>query len=474
MTVRLFNTLTGKEEEFTPRGEVVKVYTCGMTPKFHPHVGHARLFVSIDVIRRYLIYRGYRVHFVQNFTDVDDKIIARSNKEGISAQEVAEKYTRSYFEVMDALGVLRADEYPKATNVIPSIIRFIEKLMAEGYAYPVDGDVYYEVGKFPEYGKLSGRTEEEGVMAGARVEVEAGKRDPRDFALWKSAKPGEPSWESPWGPGRPGWHIECSTMINETLGEQIDIHAGGRDLIFPHHENEIAQSEAYCHCSPFVRYWAHVGLLNIGGEKMSHSLNNFLTIQQLLERFEPAVIRLYLISIPYRAPMAYSQEGVEAAAKGLARLRSALDVRKGITEERPARPEEVETVNRLVDTAQKSFTDGMDSDFNTALALAALYDLSREINRLRTREQYTSETLAPARGKLVEFAGVLGLDLEAQPREERRAADAYVDLLVEIRGKLRTAKQWALSDEIRDRLKSLGVIIEDTPEGTVWKYGEKS
>jgi cysteinyl-tRNA synthetase len=475
LAVRIYNTLTGKEEEFKPQGEIVKMYTCGMTPKFHPHVGHARLFVSIDVIRRYLIYRGYKIRFIQNFTDVDDKIIARSNKEGISAKDVAEKYTRSYFEVMDALGVLRADEYPKATNVISSIIRFIEKLIADGYAYTLDGDVYFEVSKFPEYGKLSGRTEEEGVMAGARVEVEAGKRDPRDFALWKSAKPGEPAWESPWGPGRPGWHIECSTMIYETLGEQIDIHAGGRDLIFPHHENEIAQSEAFCNCSPFVRYWVHIGLLNIGGEKMSHSLNNFLTIQQLLERFEPAAIRLYLISIPYRAPMAYSQEGVEAAAKGLARLRSALEIRKSAAEERPARPEEVEAVNRLVETAQKSFTEGMDSDFNTALALAALYDLSREINRLRVQERYPSEVLAPARGKLVELAGVLGLDLESQQQEEEsRAADAYVDLLVEIRTKLRAAKQWALSDEIRDKLKSLGVILEDTPDGTVWKYGEKS
>ena len=474
MAVKIFNTLSGKEEEFVPRGEVVKMYTCGMTPKFHPHVGHARLFVSIDVIRRYLMYRGYKIQFVQNFTDVDDKIIARANKEGMSPQEVAEKYTKSYFEVMDRLNVLRADQYPKATLVIPSIIRFIEKLEADGYAYQVDGNVYFEVKKFPEYGKLSGRTEEEGVMAGARVEVEAGKRDPRDFALWKAAKPGEPAWDSSWGPGRPGWHIECSTMILETLGEQIDIHAGGRDLIFPHHENEIAQSEAYCHCSPFVKYWVHVGLLNIDGEKMSHSLNNFLTIQQLLDRFEPAAVRLYLISIPYRAPMSYSQEGVEAAAKGLARLRSALEARRGISEERPLRPEELNEIANLVDSAQSDFVKGMDTDFNTALGLAALYDLAREINRLRSQERYPEEALAPAKSKLVELAGVLGLDLEARQVEVGRDADAFIDLLVDIRSKLRSAKQWALSDEIRDRLKSLGVILEDTPKGTIWKYGEKS
>ncbi len=469
MALRVFNTLTGSEEEFKPQGEVVEMYVCGMTPKFHPHIGHARLFVSTDVIRRYLDYRGYTVHFVQNFTDVDDKIIARSNREGIPAHEVAEKYTLSYFEAMDALNVLHADDYPKATLVIPSIIEFIQKLMAEGYAYEVEGNVYYEVARFPEYGKLSGRTEE-GVMAGARVEVEPNKRDPRDFALWKRAKPGEPAWASPWGPGRPGWHIECSTMIRETLGQQIDIHAGGRDLIFPHHENEIAQSEAYCHCSPFVRYWVHIGLLNIGGEKMSHSLNNFLTVQQILERYEPAALRLYLISIPYRAPMTYTDESIEVAARGLARLRSALEPVRGAAAQRPARPEERETVARLVESARQAFEEGMDSDFNTAQGLAALYDLSRETNRLRSQEGYSAGALEPAQAELVKLAGVLGLELRVAEAEEAHAAAPYIDLLVELRGKLRTAKQWALADEVRDRLKALGVALEDRPEGTIWKY----
>lgn len=468
MALRVFNTLTGTEEEFKPRGDVVEMYVCGMTPKFHPHIGHARLFVSTDVIHRYLEYRGYRVHHVQNFTDVDDKIIARSNKEGIPAQEVAEKYTRSYFEAMDALNVLHADDYPKATLVIPAIIEFVQKLMAEGYGYEVEGNVYFEVAKFPGYGKLSGRTEE-GVMAGARVEVEPNKRDPRDFALWKRAKPGEPAWDSPWGPGRPGWHIECSTMIRETLGEQIDIHAGGRDLIFPHHENEIAQSEAYCHCSPLARYWVHVGLLNVGGEKMSHSLNNFLTIQQMLERYEPAALRLYLISNPYRAPMTYTDEGIEGATKGLARLRSALEPVRGAAAGRAALPEERETVARVVEAGQQAFEDGMDADFNTAEALAALHDLAREINRLRSREGYPAEALEPARAKLVELAGVVGVQLEVAEAEEGRAATPFVELLVELRGKLRVAKQWALADEVRDRLKALGVTLEDRPEGTVWK-----
>ena len=468
MALRVFNTLTGAEEEFRPRGDVVKMYVCGMTPKFHPHIGHAKIFVDVDVIRRYLNYRGYRVHHVQNFTDVDDKIIARAQKEGISAAEVAAKYTASYFEAMDSLNVLRADEYPKATHFIPAIVKFIQKLMAEGFAYEVEGNVYYDVDKFPAYGRLSGRTEEEGVMAGARVEVEPGKQDPRDFALWKRAKPGEPAWDSPWGPGRPGWHIECSTMILETLGPQIDIHAGGRDLIFPHHENEIAQSEAYCHCSPFVKYWVHIGLLNIGGEKMSHSLNNFVTIQQLLERFDPAAVRLYLISVPYRAPMVYSEDGIEAAARGLARLRSALEA---AGTQRPLRPEETEAVARLVESAEKGFVEGMDADFNTAQALAAMHELAREMNRLRIQERYPAEALEPARAKLMEMAGILGLKLEA-PRREVQAADAFIDLLVEVRGKLRAARQWALADEVRDRLKALGVVLEDRPEGTVWKYTE--
>ncbi len=473
MALRITSTLTGQEEEFVPLGDVVKVYACGMTPKFHPHIGHARLFVSMDVVRRYLLYRGYRLHYVQNFTDVDDKIIARGQKEGIDPKVVAQKYTDSYFEVMDALNVMRADEYPKATQVIPQIVSFVERLIRQGYAYESDGNVWFEVSKFERYGKLSGRSEDEGVMAGARVELEAGKRDPRDFALWKRAKEGEPAWESPWGPGRPGWHIECSTMIQQTLGEQIDIHAGGRDLIFPHHENEIAQSEAHCGCSPFARYWVHVGLLNIGGEKMSHSLNNFLTVQELLQKYEPVALRLYLISIPYRAPMAYSEEGIEAAVKSLGRLRSALEAPTGPTSGREPRPEEMAAAERLARSTRDAFEAAMDSDFNTSQALAALFDLAREVNRLRIQEGYPAAALAVPQSELVELAAVLGLDLKAARPAEAREADPYVDLLVELRTKLRQAKQWALADEVRDRLRALGVSVEDRPEGTIWKYMEK-
>jgi cysteinyl-tRNA synthetase len=470
LALRVFSTLSGQEEEFRPAGDAVQMYVCGMTPKFHPHIGHARLFVSIDVIVRYLEHRGYVVNHVQNFTDVDDKIIARGNQEGLAPEVVAKKYTDSYFEAMDALKVKRADHFPMATRVIPSIIDFVKKLESDGYAYAVGGDVYYSVDRFADYGKLSGRTGDEGVMAGARIEVEPGKRNPRDFALWKAAKPGEPAWESPWGPGRPGWHIECSTMILDTLGPQIDIHAGGRDLIFPHHENEIAQSEAYCDCSPFAKYWLHVGLLNIDGEKMSHSLNNFLTVQQLLERYEPAALRLFLISVPYRAPMTYNDESIDAAARSLARLRSALELARGAEATRPARAEEIEAAQRVAEAAQRAFEEGMDSDFNTARGLAALFDLAREVNRLRNQERYPAEALRIAQGKLVDLAGVLGVDLEAAADRGGREADPYVELLVEIRGKLRAAKHWALADEVRDRLRELGVSIEDRPEGTIWRY----
>ncbi len=305
MAIRISNTLTGRKEEFVPLGDTVRMYVCGMTPKFHPHVGHARLFVAADMIRRVLEWRGYRVQHVQNFTDIDDKIIARAQQEGTTAEAVAKSYTDSYFDAMDRLGVQRADVYPSVTAFMPKIIEFVQDLVEAGYAYPVDGDVYFDVSRFPEYGKLSGRTGE-GELIGVRKEVEPGKRDPRDFALWKSAKPGEPFWQSPWGPGRPGWHIECSTMVRETLGDQIDIHAGGQDLIFPHHENEIAQSEALTHKAPFARYWPHVGLVMTGSEKMSHSLLNFTTVQDVLQRYDPAALRLALLQVHYRSPMTFS------------------------------------------------------------------------------------------------------------------------------------------------------------------------
>jgi cysteinyl-tRNA synthetase len=322
--VKISNTLTGQKEDFTPGGDEVKLYVCGMTPKFHPHLGHARLFVAADVLRRYLEYRGYRVHHVQNFTDIDDKIIARAADEGDTPEAVARKYSDSYFAAMDALNVLRAHEYPTVTGVMPRIIAFVEGLIARGAAYVADGDVWFSVEHFPDYGALSGRQDalEEGLV-GARKELEPGKRDPRDFALWKSAKPGEPAWDSPWGPGRPGWHIECSTMVRETLGDTIDIHGGGYDLLFPHHENERAQSEAFTG-QPFVRYWAHIGLLTTsGGEKMSHSLLNFRTVQDVLEHYDPMAVRLYLLQTHYRAPLSFNEEALAGAARGLARLRAA-------------------------------------------------------------------------------------------------------------------------------------------------------
>ena len=460
MTLLIYNTMSGQKEPFRPMGETVLMYVCGMTPKYHPHVGHARLFVAIDAIRRYLTYRGYRLRHVQNFTDIDDKIIARAEAERTTPEEVAQRYTASYFESMDALGVLRADVYPTVTQCMPDIIQFVGQLIEKGFAYAVDGDVYFSVGQFPAYGRLSGRTEEGGLV-GARKELEPGKRDPRDFALWKRAKPGEPAWESPWGPGRPGWHIECSTMVRQTLGDQIDIHGGARDLIFPHHENEIAQSEALTGKHPFVRYWTHVGLVTSAGEKMSHSLHNFTTVRDVLAAYPPMALRLYLLSTHYRSPISFSEEGLRAASRGLQRLRAALE---GYEPSTTTVPEPA-----YVEPYRRGFEEAMDDDFNTAGAIGQLFELAREINRRRAEGTPDAE-LAGGQAALKELGGVLGLDLLAvQPATGLEDAEPFIELLVETRQKLREAKQWKLADDIRDGLARLGVVLEDRPGGTVWR-----
>jgi cysteinyl-tRNA synthetase len=434
------------------------MYVCGMTPKFHPHVGHARLFIAADVIRRTLEWRGYRVQHVQNFTDIDDKIIARAQEEGITAEQSAKRYTDSYFEVMDRLAVQRAHEYPSVTGFMPQIIDFVQALIEAGYAYPVDGDVYFEVERFPEYGKLSGRTEESGVV-GARKELEPGKRDPRDFALWKRAKPGEPSWESPWGQGRPGWHIECSTMVRETLGDQIDIHAGGQDLIFPHHENEIAQSEALTHRAPFARYWPHIGLVMTGSEKMSHSLLNFTTIQDVLEHYEPAALRLALMQVHYRAPMSFSEESLIDATRSLRRLQLAYG-----DEPIPDAPHD-----KTADGLLQRFAQHLEDDFNTPGAIGVLFDTAREVNR----HEGAGEDCLALRAAFRMMVDTLGIPL-ADTQRAAALGDAapFVDLLVEVRTALRAERQWQLSDRIRDGLKHLGVVLEDTPSGTEWRFEE--
>ncbi len=455
MTIRISNTLTSRKEEFVPLGETVSMYVCGMTPKFHPHVGHARLFVAADMMRRILEWRGFRVEHVQNFTDIDDKIIARANEEGISAAESAKRYTDSYFDAMDRLNVQRAHVYPSVTAFMPKIIEFVQALVQTGYAYVVEGDVWFDVSRFPEYGKLSGRTGE-GDLVGARKELEPGKRDPRDFALWKSAKPGEPAWDSTWGSGRPGWHIECSTMVRETLGDQIDIHAGGQDLIFPHHENEIAQSEALTHKAPFARYWPHVGLVMTGSEKMSHSLLNFTTIHDVLQHYEPAALRLALLQVHYRMPMSFSQESLIDATRSLRRLQLAYG------EVPIADPPESTEAAALMER----FTQHLEDDFNTPGALGVLFDTAREVNRRGGGED--------GRALRHVFRGMidaLGLPLmagsRAAPLED---AAPFIDLLVEVRTALRTERQWQLSDKVRDGLKALGVVLEDSPAGTEWRF----
>jgi cysteinyl-tRNA synthetase len=456
VSIAISNTLSGQKEPFQPAGPVVTMYVCGMTPKFHPHIGHARLFVAADLIRRYLEFRGFQVKHVQNFTDIDDKIIARGELEGTSAEESADKYTRSYFDAMEKLNVAPAHLYPTVTGSMSEIVAFVQTLIERGFAYPTDGDVYFEVDKFPDYGKLSGRTLDD-QLVGVRKELEPGKRDPRDFALWKAAKPGEPSWGSPWGPGRPGWHIECSTMVRETLGEQIDIHSGGRDLIFPHHENEIAQSEALTGRVPFARYWPHVGLVTTDGEKMAHSLENFTTIHDIVAKYDPMALRLFLLSTHYRAPLVFSEEGLIDKSRALERLRGAI---AGYDSSATARAEWSERY-------RADFIAALDDDFNSAGGLGILFDLAREINRRRADADAESTA---GQALLVELAGVLGLDLQSRAAVAASPAEPYIEFLLEIRTKLREARQWVLADQIRDGLKARGVVVEDQAGRSAWHW----
>jgi cysteinyl-tRNA synthetase len=463
--LRIYNTLTRQKEEFQPlEPGVVKMYVCGPTVYADAHVGHAMSALVFDIVRRYLIYKGYDVRFVMNFTDVDDKIIQRARQSGIDPFALAEHYIQQFQEQLRALNVLPATVHPRATQTIPQIQQMIQGLIEKGYAYaPGNGDVYYRVTRKPDYGKLSGRKLEE-MQAGARIEVGEQKEHPMDFALWKAAKPGEPAWDSPWGKGRPGWHIECSAMNLAYLGEQIDIHGGGNDLIFPHHENEIAQSEAYTG-KPFVRYWMHNGMLQLGGEKMSKSLGNLVTIEEFLKEHEGDVMRMLVLNGNYRAPLSFTPEAIEAAEKGLERLRSAL---------RPAAPaaagvaaEVAEALKNQAEATRQAFEQAMDDDFNTAAALAALFELVRAINTARDQGA-TQEQLQPAQEMLLRLAGVLGLRLE----KKKEAPDLvpFVELLIEVRNELRKQKLWALSDLIRDRLKALGILLEDTREGTTWRW----
>jgi cysteinyl-tRNA synthetase len=458
--VKIYNTLSSQEEEFVPQGDVVRMYVCGVTPYAECHIGHAMSYVVFDMIRRYLEFRGYKVKYVQNFTDIDDKIIKRAQEAGVTPSDLAERFIAQYFADMDRLNVRRADVYPRATEEVPKIIEVVKRLIDKGRAYEVQGDVYFRVKSDPDYGKLSHQSLDD-LQAGARVEVGVDKEHPLDFALWKAAKPGEPWWESPWGKGRPGWHIECSAMSMRYLGETLDIHGGGQDLIFPHHENEIAQSEGFTGATPFVKYWMHNGFVQLGGEKMSKSLGIFVTLKQALDRFSPDALRLFILSSHYRSPINFSEEGVVAAEKGVERLRQAAfaDSQRGSGDSSGAVD---------IDVFRQRFIEAMDHDFNSPQALAALFDLAREINR--TMDQGADP--GGAQQTLRELAGVLGFSFEKP--EVDLAAKPFIDLLVSLRTELRKEKHWQMADMVRTSLKDLGVVLEDTPQGTVWKQEKQS
>ena len=491
--MRLYNTLSRDIQNFTPAdGKTVKMYVCGVTPYSSTHVGHALSYVAFDTLRRYLEFLGFEVKHVQNFTDVDDKIIQRAQEQDIEPDDLAQQFIDDFYRTMDALNIQRAHIYPRATQEIGPIIETIQKLIDNGSAYPGGGDVFFRVTKIDDYGKLSHRTLD-GMQAGARIEVDENKEHPMDFVLWKGARVGEPSWESPWGPGRPGWHIECTAMSMTYLGATLDIHGGGQDLIFPHHENEIAQSEASTGEAPFSRYWVHNGLLQLGQDKMSKSLGNLVSVEEALENYSPDAIRLYFLSSHYRSPLSYTDEGCDAMERSADRLRNVLR-------------DQVDPGGSPMDPTpfQAQFLEGMDDDLNTPKALAAMFDLSHEMNRQRD----AGNSIVAAQDCLRHLGSLLGLTFQDRAASLNVDAGLYnvmvkdlqskllatgrtelsellsepdviyvhavsgldIDRLVSVRTECRTYKQYALADEIRDWLESQGVSLEDSAAGSIWSY----
>jgi cysteinyl-tRNA synthetase len=466
MGQRIYNTLSRQKEPLvTLQNRVVKMYVCGPTVYDKAHVGHGMSTIVYDILRRYLEYRGYEIRHVMNYTDVDDKVIERAKVLGADPLELAQEHIKEYEDHIQALNILPATVFPRATQEIDQIISMVKDLIASDHAYAVEGDVYYRVNSKEDYGKLSGRNLDD-MQAGARIEIDARKENPMDFVLWKSSKPGEPSWDSPWGPGRPGWHIECSAMNLHHLGEQIDIHGGGTDLIFPHHENEIAQTESLTG-KPFARYWVHNGMLQFSGDKMSKSIGNIVTIEDFLDQHDPDTLRMMVLNASYRSPLTFNDEVVAQAERNLERLRSSL---------RPARPaggsisdSASQTLDRQMEITQQGFIEAMDDDFNTAGALGHLFDLVRTINQVRD-DGLDQEKLSPAQELVRELAEeVFGLRLERAEILDAQAAP-FIDLLIEMRNQLRDQKLWALSDMVRDRLLELGILVEDTKDGTSWRW----
>ncbi|KUO49938.1 MAG: cysteine--tRNA ligase [Desulfitibacter sp. BRH_c19] len=478
--MKLYNTLARKKEimETITPGKV-KMYVCGPTTYNYIHLGNARPIVVFDTIRRYIEYKGYNVMYIQNFTDIDDKIINKAKDEKIPPLELAKKYIQAYFKDADRLNVRRADIHPKVSDHIDDIILMVQKLIKKEQAYEVEGDVYFDVRHFKDYGKLSGRSLDE-LKAGARIQVDERKKDPLDFALWKKAKSGELSWSSPWGEGRPGWHIECSVMSLKYLGEHFDIHGGGHDLVFPHHENERAQSKA-CDCG-FAKYWLHNGFITVNQEKMSKSLGNFFLVREILEKFSPDAVRFYLLATHYRSPLDFDDQKLVVATKSLEKIKN---LKTALTEllDSPEEQKENETkeIFTIVDDLERKFSEAMDDDFNTALAIAALFDFTREMNSVINSASFilTSKTkvaLRRADSALEQLGGtVLGLlfDIEGDTADNSNSSDGLVDdlmeILLQLRSDARQQKQWAIADKIRDSLKEKGIVVEDSPQGTKWK-----
>ena len=462
MGLSIYNTLTRKKEEFqTIEPDKVRMYVCGPTVYAKAHVGHAMSALVFDVIHRYLEYRGYQVRHVMNYTDVDDKVIMRANQLGVEPIKLAEKYIDEFGKHIKALNILPATVYPRATQEIPYIIKLITRLGEEGFAYEVNGDVYFRVNRDKDYGKLSSRQLED-MQAGER-NIGERKESPMDFALWKSAKPGEPAWESPWGMGRPGWHIECSAMSMHHLGEQIDIHGGGNDLIFPHHENEIAQTESATG-QLFSRFWVHNGMMQLGGEKMSKSLGILVTVEDFLAEHEGDVLRMMVLNSSYHNPLTFGDEVIAQSEKALERLRLVL---RPATDGNVNEGEVVENLRKQMDATRNGFVDSMDDDFNTAGVLGHLFELVRVINQAKAAG-VKAEIIADGQSLLRELMSVLGL--RPEHTEAGVEVTPFIDLLIELRNELRQEKLWSLSDKIRERLADYGVLLEDSKDGTTWRW----
>ncbi len=471
MTMKVYNTLNRKKEDFVPlHGNRVNFYACGPTVYDYFHIGNARPLIMFDVFRRYMEYRGYEVNYIVNITDIDDKIINRANEEGIDFRAVARKYSDAFFEGIEKLGVKSATSNPRATENIDTIIGIIEKLIDNGKAYVAEGDVYFNISSFKDYGKLSGRDIEQ-MQAGARVEVDKRKKNPFDFVLWKSSKPDEPSWDSPWGPGRPGWHIECSAMSTKYAdSDTLDIHAGGQDLIFPHHENEIAQSESATG-KPFAKYWLHNGFLDIEGEKMSKSLGNFLTVRDILKKYDPMAIRTFFLLKHYRSPIDFSEERMKEAQSAFDRLANAYGKIVRVlakTDENDYKNPDSKTINEIA-VNKDAILESMDDDFNTAKAMGHFFDIAKIVNSVGETDKNAPAILTAAREILDDIGtGVFGLAF-AREVEDKGLVDSLMNLLIELRAEARAEKNFALSDTIRERLKDIDITLEDRPDGTSWK-----